>query len=119
MLVKLWSIGVTDSLWLDRFQYVIVNGQHSEFLPGSILGPLLFLVYINDFPSTIKFVLAFLFADDNTKCYMRIKTTGDILHLQKTSIPYSHGVLRIILLLNPPKCVFMQVITSYHINSSH
>ena len=120
LLVKLWSIGVTDSLWLwfacylkDRLQCVLVNGQRSDFLPvisgvlqGSILGPLLFLIYINNLPSAIKFVRAFLFADD-TKCYKRIKDTVDILHLQEDINSFFSWSIRDNLLLNLFKCVFM------------
>lgn len=56
----------------NRKQYVRVNNKQSETLnvdcgvpQGSILGPLLFIIFINDFPSCIDY-LTILFADDTT-----------------------------------------------------
>ena len=54
----------------DRFQYTLVNGKKSSCLPiscevpqGSVLGPFLFSVCINDVPN-ITNMEATLFADD-------------------------------------------------------
>ena len=57
----------------DRKQYVLIDNQKSSekiieygIPQGSILGPLLFLIYVNDLPSCLETVPRF-FADDTAR----------------------------------------------------
>ena len=58
----------------DRSQRVVVEGVASDWAPvtsgvpqGSILGPLLFLLFINDMPSVASSSTTALFADDSLR----------------------------------------------------
>ena len=63
-------VSLLESFLSNKFQQVLLNHQCSSWssvlarVPqGSILGPLLFLIYINDLPDNLQST-ATLFADD-------------------------------------------------------
>ena len=78
---KIRSFGISGTLfkWFvayfsNPFQYIQVNNSFSEFLQvlsgvpqGSILGPLFFVLFVNDLPNCLQFSSAFIYAND-TKC---------------------------------------------------
>ena len=78
LLKKLYALGVSGNLynWFESYlknrkQYVIYNNSESDIgsithgVPqGSILGPLLFIIYMNDFSKASELLFAILFADD-------------------------------------------------------
>ena len=78
LLEKLERYGIRGNCWnwfnsylSNRMQQVVINDTSSDWCEikngvpqGSILGPLLFLIYINDLPLVCKNVEVLLFADD-------------------------------------------------------
>ena len=95
LLFKLRTTEISGNLWSwfkaypsSRTQCVSVNNQRSHFLPvlsgvpqGSILGPLLFLIYINELPLSTSLSTLLLFAG-NTKCFRPIRCYTDTCLLQ-------------------------------------
>ena len=92
---KLFSYGIGGKTmkWIDAFlcyrqQRVVINDVNSDWAPfesgvpqGTVLGPLLFSLHINDITSDIESEIR-LFADDCV-CYREIKNVEDTVKLQK------------------------------------
>ena len=121
LLVKLWLFGVRGNLWKWFKSYLSYRSQcvrlchcSSDLLPvlsgvpqGSILGPLLFLIYVNDLPLSLKFSNIFMYADD-TKCLKKISSTADCLSLQDDLNELNTWCLKWNLQFNEHKCVLLR-----------
>jgi len=110
-------LGITGHLlnWLRSFltsrsQRVVINGKFSRWLPvtsgvpqGSILGPLLFLLYIDDLATVVHHSTIKLFADD-VGIYHEVKGYEDCKKLQDDLNRIFLWTVKWQLRLNSQKC---------------
>lgn len=120
LLAKLAKLGIHSSLldWLrsylsDRQQYVNIHNVRSGTFnvlsgvpQGSHLGPLLFVIFINDIKSVLKNCDCLLYADD-LKLYRSIKHSSDAILIQNDLDMLVHWCKNNGLCLNVKKCFCM------------
>ncbi len=121
LLLKLSHYGIRGKTlkWVKSFldnrtQSVVVNGSQSASIPvpsgvpqGSVLGPLLFLAYINDLPQNVQSRVR-LFADD-TAVYLTIATQQDSQTLQDDLLALEIWEQKWDMHFNPSKCQVIHI----------
>ena len=121
LIYKLHKYGIRGNIsaWIedflrDRKQRVIVNRSKSSWLKvssgvpqGSVLGPVLFLLYINDLPAVISSSCK-IFADD-TKVYHQVLSLGDHDILQGDLENLAKWSKEWLLAFNEDKCKVLNV----------
>lgn len=127
LLLKLSKMGVNSSMldWIstylsNRRQYVLVEGERSQTFhvgsgvpQGSHLGPLLFLIFVNDVVKIFKFAKCLLYADD-LKVYASISSIRDAVNLQRDLDSLALWCQANNMQLNIAKCKVL----SFHRNTS-
>ena len=125
LLKKLESYGIKGNVlsWIKDFltnlkQQVIINGSKSNVVEvtsgvpqGSVLGPILFLIYINDMPEVVNCFLK-LFADDS-KLYNICSTQEQRILFQESIDNICKWTTDWLMQLNTSKCKHM-VINNRH-----
>ena len=121
LLQKLKGLKLGDTLtkWIGQFllgrqMRVHVNGSFSSWInvisgvpQGSVLGPLLFLIFVNDLSDWVKGSIL-MFADD-TKIWAKIKDTGDSDLLQQDLNMLMEWSKQWLLAFNTEKCKVMHI----------
>ena len=121
LICKLKGYGIDGKLlsWIenflsDRTQYVTINGISSDKVPvtsgvpqGSVLGPTLFIYYINDLPSKAITPIK-IFADD-AKNHKSIISCNDQTTLQKSINALVQWSKKWLLGFNTSKCNMMHL----------
>ena len=121
LLSKLKAYGIGENIisWIESFlsgrqQRVCVNGIFSDWTPvtsgipqGSVLGPLLFVIYINDMPDNISSDI-YLFADD-TKVFNTTSNEDNVKILQDDLNKLKRWSETWLLLFHPQKCTVLDV----------
>ena len=130
LLLKLDNIGIRGPVlnWIEAFlrgrqQRVVVEGHHSTWSPvtsgvpqGSILGPLIFLIFINDIGDDLTSTTK-LFADD-CALYRQIKSSNDTKILQNDVNRLHSWSQKWHLPLNTSKCKVMNITNKNKINTT-
>ena len=123
LLIKLRAYGISSQLcdWIrdflsERSQFVVIDGKSSSKTEvisgvpqGSVKGPLLFLVYINDLGDNLSSPLR-LFADDAV-IYRLVNSSDDQFQLQSDLEKISDWCDKWQLTLNKEKCEVMHMST--------
>ena len=106
-----WIKGFLD----NRSQSVVVNGSTSSTIPvssgvpqGSVLGPLLFLIYINDLPESVQSSKVRLFADD-TAIYLALSVASHSSVLQQDLNRLQQWETKWDMKFNPSKCQVIHI----------
>ena len=124
LILKLHNYGIRGRTlsWISAFlngrsQTVVLEGDCSEEVPvtsgvpqGSVLGPILFLIYINDLPDKVKSQVR-LFADD-TAAYLAISKLADSEQLQADLDILQEWEIKWDMQFNPSKCQVIHVTRS-------
>ena len=123
LLTKLYKYGVRGGLldWCrdyltNRQQRVVVKGEVSDWLPvtsgvpqGSLLGPLFFIVYINDLPGVISKGSSIALYADDSKMYRVINTQEDLSNFQSDIDKISEWCKMNKMITNTKKCKIMHI----------
>ena len=121
LLFKLSKYGIKGELlsWIkdflsERSQFVKINNAKSSTCPvtsgvpqGSVLGPMLFVYFINDLPDVCT-VPTKIYADD-TKAFSQIKTDEDRAMLQHSIDQMYRWTQEWQLLFNQTKCKILHI----------
>ncbi|CAH1248772.1 Hypp8402 [Branchiostoma lanceolatum] len=119
---KLQFFGITGKtlVWIQNFlqgrsQTVVLDGECSDSVPvtsgvpqGTVLGPILFLAYINDLPQHAAHAKVRLFADDCI-LQMSVKEKADCEKLQSDINEICSWEKKWLMAFNPSKCEVMSV----------
>ena len=121
LILKLERLGITGNLlrWIKNFlserkQRVVLNGISSDWTDvisgvpqGSVLGPILFILYVNDLPDKVKSYCK-IFADD-TKLYKEINNLKDYEDLQDDIYELCRWTTKWLLFFNANKCKVLHI----------
>ena len=129
-ILKYYSLPLKVIDWIKSFltnrkQRVLVNGIASGWhdvisgVPqGSVLGPILFVIYINTLVDVVQHSDLFLFADDN-KLFKIIFNDEDTVLLQKDIDSMFSWTLNSLLLFHPNKCFTMHISSKLNETITH
>ena len=121
LLLKLSRYGIDGPLlrWFrnfltNRHQRIVIRGTYSSWsqvtsgVPqGTILGPTLFLIYVNDIPNVVTSTIK-LFADD-TKIYRELNNVDDTFALQSDLDSLENWTKSWQVKFNSEKCEVMRI----------
>ena len=128
LIQKLKYLGIDNPLltWIssflhNRYQIVKVNNTYSKptlitsgVVQGSVLGPLLFLLYINDIRKEIKNGKCFLFADDLKVVYSSPRNIENTKSIQEDLARLETWSRQWLMPFSPSKCGVINLGSTEH-----